>query len=116
MYNFISTVYNFILLLHYAGRRTYDSCYRARTIFQVEQAIVITQDFHQPRALFLCERLGLDVVGLTADQRPYPGLSRMWWQTREIPALALAWWDVNIRRPIPVLGDPLPIFEVAEWR
>jgi SanA protein len=104
------------IVLDYAGRRTYDSCYRARTIFQVEQAIVVTQGFHQPRALFLCERLGLEVVGLTADQRPYPGLSRMWWQTREIPALVLAWWDVNIRRPIPVLGDPLPIFKVAEWR
>jgi hypothetical protein len=33
------------------------------------------------------------------------------WETREYLALALAWWDVNVRHPIPVLGEPLPIGE-----
>ena len=47
------------LVLDYAGRRTYDSCYRASVIFGAEQAILVTQDFHLPRALYTCNQLGL---------------------------------------------------------
>jgi vancomycin permeability regulator SanA len=55
----------------FAGFRTYDSCYRAREIFGVDGAILITQEFHLPRALFLAHRLGLDAVGFAAR----PGLT-----------------------------------------
>lgn len=96
------------IVLDYAGRRTYDSCYRAQAIFRVEQAVVITQRFHLLRALYLCDALGIEVVGVVADRQPY-GPARHWWRAREFGALALAWWDVNVRRPVPVLGDPLPI-------
>ncbi len=58
----------------YAGFRTYDTCYRARHIFQVESAIVVTQAFHLPRALFTCRWLGLDAVGVVADLRPCRGV------------------------------------------
>src|SRR5258708_11414714 len=43
----------------YAGRRTYDSCWRAKYIFSQDNLIVVTQSFHMPRALFLCEMLGV---------------------------------------------------------
>ena len=95
----------------YAGRRTYDSCYRARAIFGVDRVILVTQRFHAPRALYLCDALGLDAVAVVADRREYSA-RRFTWEAREYLALALAWWDVNVRRPVPVLGDPLPIFEV----
>jgi SanA protein len=97
------------MVLDYAGRRTYDSCYRARAIFRVDQAIIVTQAFHQDRALFLCDQLGLDVIGLAADRRVYARRSLTWWRLREIPALLLSWWDVTVRRPTPVLGNPIPI-------
>ena len=42
----------------YGGRRTYDSCYRAKAVFQVDEAIVVTQGFHLSPALFLCTELG----------------------------------------------------------
>jgi len=96
------------VVLDYAGRRTYDSCYRARAIFGVEQAVVVTQRFHAARTLYLCDALGVDGVAVVADRQNY-GDRRIVWETREYLALALAWWDVNVRRPIPVLGDPLPI-------
>jgi SanA protein len=98
------------IVLDYAGRRTYDSCYRARRIFGVDRAIVVTQRFHAPRALYLCRALRLDAVAVVADRRDYT-MRRFAWETREYLALALAWWDVNVRRPVPVLGEPLPIFE-----
>jgi SanA protein len=96
------------VILDFAGRRTYDSCYRARAIFGVERVIVVTQRFHIARAVYLCEALGLDAVGVVADRRTY-SRQRIVWETREYLALVLAWWDVNIRHPVPVLGDPLPI-------
>jgi SanA protein len=96
------------VVLDYAGRRTYDSCYRARAIFGVERAVVVTQRFHTARSLYTCETLGLDVVAVTADRRVYAA-RQVVWKTREYLALVLAWWDVNVRRPTPVLGEPEPI-------
>ena len=96
------------IVLDYAGRRTYDSCYRARAIFGVEQAVIVTQRFHAARALYLCDALGMNSVALLADRQDYT-VRRVTWETREYLALALAWWDVNVRHPVPVLGEPLPI-------
>jgi len=93
----------------YGGRRTYDTCYRAAVIFGVGSAILVTQEFHLPRALFLCESLGIEVVGVTADMRPYHPRSLAWSETREIPASLVALFDVLRRVPPPVLGEPIPI-------
>jgi SanA protein len=95
------------LVLDYAGRRTYDSCYRARAIFGVERAVLVTQAFHLPRALFTCDRLGLEVVGVVADRHRY--VRGLWYEVRELAAVSRAWVDLNILRPVPVLGDPIPV-------
>ena len=96
------------IILDYAGRRTYDSCYRAREIFGLHQAILVTQSFHLDRALFTADHLGLDVVGVEADRREYTMIQRYWW--REFFATSLAYWEVLVSRPEPILGDKLPIF------
>jgi SanA protein len=95
------------IVLDYAGRRTYDSCYRAKEIFQVDQVIVVTQRFHLDRSIFLCDAMGIQAVGVVADRGIY-GAER-WWEMREVLATAAAWWDVNVRHPVPVLGEKLPI-------
>jgi SanA protein len=97
------------IVLDYAGRRTYDSCYRARAIFQVTEAVLVTQKFHQARAAYLCNRLGIKTVGLVADKRYYLRRLRLWWEVRETLASAIAWWDINFARPTPLLGEVLPI-------
>jgi SanA protein len=97
------------LVLDYAGRRTYDSCYRAREIFGVDHAILVTQAFHLDRALYLCAAFGIDSIGVAADWRSYTPASQTWWSIREAAATVGAWLDVNVRRPAPVLGPPLPI-------
>lgn len=96
------------IVLDYAGRRTYDTCYRASQIFGVTQAILVTQDYHLPRALFTCNLLGLQAVGVPADLRVYS--AHLSWQIREIPASVVAIWEVLVTKPEPVLGDPEPIF------
>ena len=93
----------------YAGRRTYDSCYRARVIFGVKEAILVTQNFHLPRAIFLCNMLGMDGVGVDADLRTYQKGSLLFWNLRELPATLGAYVDI-VTRPLPVLGLPEPIF------
>ncbi len=97
------------LVLDYAGRRTYDSCYRAHAIFGVNHAILVTQAFHLDRALYLCDSFGIDSIGVVADRRNYTTSSQAWWSIREAAATLAAWIDVNVTRPMPVLGDKIPI-------
>jgi len=47
----------------YAGFDTYDSCARAKLIFGVTRAIVVTQSYHIERAVSLCRHLGIDADG-----------------------------------------------------
>jgi SanA protein len=70
---------------------------------------LVTQAFHLPRALLLCDRLGINAVGVTADLRRYSERSLSWSESREVPALMLALVDLVRRAPPPVLGDPIPI-------
>lgn len=98
------------IVLDYAGRRTYDTCYRAQNIFGIQQALLITQAYHLPRALITCRSLGLDAMGIVADQREYNPVSFTRWRIREVPATMVAFWDLYIARPLPVLGTPEPIF------
>jgi SanA protein len=95
----------------YAGRRTYDTCYRARAVFQVEAAVLITQDFHLPRALFVCDSLGLEVTGVIADISIYSTYSRNRLRLREVAATSLALLDVIRHAPAPVLGEPIPLLQ-----
>jgi SanA protein len=98
------------IVLDFAGRRTYDTCYRARAIFGVEGAILVTQDFHLPRALFLCNALGLESVGVESNNYYYLKRSRLVWNVRELLATFGAFMDLYVSRPEPILGDPEPIF------
>jgi SanA protein len=98
------------IVLDYAGRRTYDTCYRAREIFGLTDGILVTQSFHLPRALYTCNHLGLNTVGVTSDVQVYRKSSLFTWNLRELFATAAALWDVHVGHPVPVLGDYEPIF------
>ncbi len=91
------------------GHRTYDTCYRARHEFGVEKAVLVTQAFHLPRALFTCGQLGMQVTGAIADQRYYGRRSMAWSATREVPASLLALLDVIMARPPAVSSAPQPL-------
>lgn len=75
----------------HAGFDTYDSCQRAHRVFGVDDAIVVTQDFHLPRALFLCQQAGIRAVGVgSAAHGGRPGMNAL----REVPASVKAVFDV----------------------
>jgi vancomycin permeability regulator SanA len=100
---------NEVIVQDYGGLRTYDTCYRALHIYGVKQAILVTQNFHLPRALYLCNALGLDVEGVSADLREYRQRSLVWWNLREMFATLVALWEVHVQPPEVILGDPEPI-------
>jgi SanA protein len=78
-----------------AGFRTYDTCYRAKNIFHLDSAILVTTDYHLPRALFLCNSLGVDSTGVASGwgssvRGPYYYLGII----REIPATYTAFKEI----------------------
>jgi SanA protein len=80
------------LLVDREGIRTFETCLRAAEIFGIDQALIVTQLFHLPRAMALCEAHHVDAIGVRADLRPYR--SSFLWNLREIPASLRAFWDV----------------------
>lgn len=95
------------LFLDHAGFSTYESAYRAKEIFQVKKVIVVTQGYHQYRALYGCKKMGIEAWGVAADQSVYHG-QRMR-DLREILARDkdFAKWIV---KPDPTyLGEAIPI-------
>ena len=98
------------IVLDYAGFRTYDSLYRAHAIFGVTSALLVTQRYHLPRALYIAHHLGIgDAVGVDAAKRRYVG---QWsFDLREIAAVEVAWVQATITQPHPkFLGKPEPLF------
>ncbi len=98
------------IVLDYAGDRTYDTCYRSRHVFGLQEATLVTQSFHLPRSIYTCNALGISAVGVSADRREYHPYSQAYWNMREIPATLTALWDVHISRPQLTLNDLEPIF------
>jgi vancomycin permeability regulator SanA len=91
-----------VIHLDYAGFSTYESCYRARAIFGIRDALVVTQGFHLPRAVYTCAHLGIEVVGLeTNDQGMYSARTMRRHVAREILATGKALWNVHLRQPLP---------------
>lgn len=91
-----------------AGVSTYDSCFRARDVFRVRSAILVTQDFHLPRALFIANSLGIESWGVAADA-PADWTRR--YAPRELVARAMAVLLVIARPPARVAGPVQPISE-----
>jgi SanA protein len=79
------------IIQDYGGRRTIDSCWRAKNVFKVKNLYLVTQDFHLPRATFLCEHQGLDTLPMMAEDA---NLSvKFTGYIREIPASWVALWE-----------------------
>lgn len=87
------------ILVDGQGYRTFESCARAKKDFNITQAIIVTQNFHLPRALYLCNQLGVQSVGVSADLHSYRNI--VWMTVRDWLASFKAWIDVNVWTPKP---------------
>lgn len=92
------------IFLDHAGFDTYSSMFRAQAIFEAESAVIVTQNFHLPRSLYIARHLGLTAYGVTASgdgsEKDY---------AREIPASVKALLDLLIAREPRYLGEAYPL-------
>lgn len=91
----------------HAGFDTWATMVRAREIFGVREAVVVTQGFHMPRALFLADEAGIDASGLTADLRAW-GRQGQISSVREVLSRVKAVGDVTLDTPA-LAGPKIPI-------
>ena len=97
------------IVLDYAGRRTYDTCWRAKNIFGIDSAYIVTQDFHLPRSVFTCERMGIDSYGVSASLQSYKSAAKNFF--RESLAQQKAFYEVLFfSHEAAITGDLEPIF------
>jgi SanA protein len=95
------------VFLDHAGFSTYESMYRAGAIFNVKSAVIVTQKYHEYRAVYIARRLGIDAVGVSAADIKYSG--QMAREGREILA-RLKDFAYCIFKPKPTyLGDVIDI-------
>jgi SanA protein len=92
----------------HAGFDTWDSAQRARRVFDVSSAVVVTQRFHMARALYDARRAGLKVTGYAADRRDYGRIMRKL-QVREAAARVKTLADVVTGADPHFLGAEIPI-------
>lgn len=92
----------------HAGFNTYDTMVRARKVFLVENAVVVTNGFHLDRSVFLARSAGIQAQGVVADKRPYS--DAIYNDQREFLARCKAVLNVYLLRPDPAfLGPAIPI-------
>ncbi len=91
----------------HAGFDTWATMVRARSIFGVRDAVVVTQGFHMPRALFLADEAGIDATGLTADLHRW-GYQGRKSEVREVLSRVKAIADVALDAPA-MAGPKIPI-------
>lgn len=92
------------IFMDHAGFNTYDSMARARQVFEVESAIVVTNRFHLARAVFLARQAGIRAQGVVADRQRYAEAE--WYEQREFMARCKAFLNCYILKPPPALGGP----------
>lgn len=96
------------IFMDHAGFSTYESIYRARDIFQAKKIIIVTQEYHLHRALYIAAALGIEAYGVDADYRSYSGQTAR--DIREILARNKDFFT-SIFQPEPTyLGEAIPIW------
>jgi vancomycin permeability regulator SanA len=96
------------IFMDHAGFDTYDTLYRARDVFCVKKAVIVTQKFHLIRALYIANKLGLEVSGVSSDLAIYPGGT--YYNAREVGARVKAFIQAGILHSTPVyLGKKIPV-------
>ena len=98
------------IFMDHAGFSTYESMYRARDIFQAKKVIIVTQQYHLLRALFIARELGLEAYGVPSDLHEY-GSCMAINEVREMAARNKDFWLCKVIKPQPTfLGEAISVF------
>lgn len=95
------------IFMDHAGFSTYETMYRAKEIFEVKTAVVVTQEYHMYRALYIAEKLGIEAEGVTCDTRKYP--NDLYRRFREVLARNKDFLTTIIKPEPTYLGDAIPV-------
>ncbi len=95
------------IFMDHAGFSTYESLYRAKEIFQAKKVVVVTQQYHLYRALYVGKSLGLECYGVASDPRKYAG--QFLREAREILARDKDFIKCIFKSKPTYLGDTIPV-------
>jgi vancomycin permeability regulator SanA len=95
------------IFMDHAGFSTYESMYRAKGVFQVKSAIIVTQGYHLYRGVYIANELGLDAYGVPSDPRQYAGQAMR--DIREAAARVKDFFGVLLHVKPTYLGEAIPI-------
>ena len=95
------------VFMDHAGFSTYESVYRAKEVFAADKIIIVTQEYHLSRALYIAEKLGVEAYGVASDYHTYSGQTSR--DLREILARNKD-FAISIFKPEPTyLGEVIPV-------
>lgn len=96
------------IFMDHAGFSTYDSIYRAKEIFQAKKIVIVTQEFHLYRSLYVASKFSLEAKGVSATLRHYTGETTF--ELREILARDKDFIKTIFKPEPKYLGDAIPVF------
>ena len=95
------------VFMDHAGFSTYETLYRAKEIFEADKIVVVTQEYHLYRTLYIAEKLGIEAYGVSADYHTYWGQSNR--EAREILARCKDFIKTIFKPEPKYLGDAIPV-------
>ena len=95
------------IFMDHAGFSTYDSIYRAKDIFKTKKVVIVTQEYHLYRALYISKKLDLEAYGVIADKRQYAFQLKR--EIREIAARTKDYIKLIFKPQPTYLGDEIPV-------
>ena len=96
------------VFMDHAGFSTYESLYRAKEIFKADKVIIVTQEYHLYRALYIAKQLGIEAYGVNSDPRQYVGAAYR--EIREILARNKDFFQCIFKPEPTFLGETIPVF------
>ena len=95
------------IFMDHAGFSTYESMYRAKEVFGIDKMIIVTQDYHLSRAVYIANKLGIEAYGVASDYRSFSGqLGR---DSREVLARVKDMFTTVLKPKPTYLGEAIPI-------
>ena len=95
------------VFMDHAGFSTYESLYRAKEIFEADKIIIVTQEYHLYRALYIAEKLGIEAYGVNSDYHTYFGQANR--EVREILARCKDFITTKFKPEPTYLGESIPV-------
>ncbi|TDO77343.1 SanA protein [Flavobacterium chryseum] len=101
------------IFIDYAGFDTYSTMYRAKHIFNIKKATLISQKYHLNRAIYIGQKLGIKSVGFPANSGEYRGYQYVTF--REYLSIFKSFFDVLRNREPHFLGHQIDINGVSNY-